>query len=134
MVIFLDTSAWLALLNKSDHLYRTANQIWRELQRQRARFVTSEFVLLELANALAQPLFRSRIRSVVRDIQTKTYLEIVPLSSALLNEAWNLFESRPDKSWGITDCTSFVIMAEQNIKVALTADQHFVQAGFRKLL
>ena len=96
--------------------------------------MTSEFVLLELADALAEPQFRNRIRPLVREIGRKTYLQIVPLSSTLLNQAWELFESRPDKSKGITDCTSFVIMTEQNIQVALTADQHFVQAGFKKLL
>lgn len=45
-----------------------------------------------------------------------------------------LFESRTDKDWGLVDCTSFVIMTEQRINDAFTEDQHFVQAGFRKLL
>jgi predicted nucleic acid-binding protein len=61
-------------------------------------------------------------------------LEVVPLDDVILQQAWNLFEARADKSWGITDCTSFVIMDAQNIKIAFTTDQHFVQAGYQKLL
>jgi predicted nucleic acid-binding protein len=42
--------------------------------------------------------------------------------------------SRPDKDWSLTDCISFVVMENQDITEALTADRHFVQAGFTALL
>jgi predicted nucleic acid-binding protein len=35
-----------------------------------------------------------------------------------------------DKSFSFTDCTSFVIMKERRIRLALTSDKHFIQAGF----
>jgi predicted nucleic acid-binding protein len=41
---------------------------------------------------------------------------------------------RPDKTWGFTDCISFVVMREEGLTDAVTADVHFVQAGFRALL
>ena len=34
----------------------------------------------------------------------------------------------------LTDCISFVVMAEHGITDALTGDHHFEQAGFRALL
>jgi predicted nucleic acid-binding protein len=52
----------------------------------------------------------------------------------LIVRGFDLFRSRPDKSWGLTDCISFVIMNEAGITDALTADVHFQQAGFRALL
>jgi hypothetical protein len=42
--------------------------------------------------------------------------------------------SRPDKDWSLIDCISFVVMEEEGIQEALTADQHFEQAGFTALL
>jgi predicted nucleic acid-binding protein len=39
-----------------------------------------------------------------------------------------------DKEWGLTDCISFVVMQEQGLTDALTADHHFEQAGFTILL
>jgi hypothetical protein len=51
-----------------------------------------------------------------------------------LNRALDFYEKRHDKEWGLTDCISFVVMADANIKVALTGDHHFEQAGFVPLL
>jgi predicted nucleic acid-binding protein len=34
----------------------------------------------------------------------------------------------------LTDCTSFVMMTENNLTEALTTDEHFRQAGFKALL
>lgn len=59
---------------------------------------------------------------------------IVSLTDDLYNEAFKLFRSRNDKKWGLVDCISFVVMTERNITLALTADEHFVQEGFRALL
>jgi predicted nucleic acid-binding protein len=39
-----------------------------------------------------------------------------------------------DKPWGLTDCLSFIVMQERGITEALTADEHFRQAGFVPLL
>jgi len=48
--------------------------------------------------------------------------------------SFDLFANRNDKDWGLTDCVSFVVMQDQEISMALTADRHFVQAGFEALL
>jgi predicted nucleic acid-binding protein len=37
-------------------------------------------------------------------------IEIVPVTSALLDRAVALYSARPDKEWGLTDCISFVVM------------------------
>jgi len=59
---------------------------------------------------------------------------IVPLGSQLLDRGMQLMEERQDKDWSLTDCISFVVMKEQGVQDALTADGHFEQAGFRALL
>ena len=35
---------------------------------------------------------------------------------------------------GLTDCISFVVMEEQNLRDALTGDHHFTQADLNALL
>jgi predicted nucleic acid-binding protein len=52
----------------------------------------------------------------------------------LYEKAFELFRSRPDKEWGLVDCISFIVMQERKIEAALTADEHYIQAGFRALL
>jgi len=34
----------------------------------------------------------------------------------------------------MTDCISFLVMEEQGLHDALTADEHFVQAGFKAVM
>ena len=59
---------------------------------------------------------------------------IAPLSEPLLEQAIILYRERHDKGWGLTDCISFVLMKQEGVSEALTADLHFQQAGFRALL
>ena len=48
--------------------------------------------------------------------------------------AVDLYDDRRDKMWGLTDCLSFVVMQDNGLTDALTADDHFRQAGYRVLL
>jgi len=59
---------------------------------------------------------------------------IVPVSHELYGAGLELYRSRPDKRWSLTDCISFVIMQRRGLTDALAADSDFVQAGFRALL
>ena len=59
---------------------------------------------------------------------------VLPCSQLELDAGINLYLSRPDKDWSLTDCTSFVAMQERGLTDALTADHHFEQAGFIALL
>jgi predicted nucleic acid-binding protein len=45
-----------------------------------------------------------------------------------------LLKARLDKEWSLVDCASFVVMQHRSIVEALTADHHFEQAGFVRLL
>ena len=61
-------------------------------------------------------------------------VEVIRLDESLFNKAFELYKTHTDKTWGLVDCISFVMMRERNIEAALTADEHFIQAGFRALL
>jgi len=52
-------------------------------------------------------------------------------SFVVYQAGFDLFAARPDKAWSLTDCISFAVMTERGLSEALTADQHFEQAGFR---
>ena len=51
-----------------------------------------------------------------------------------VTRALALYRDRADKTWGMTDCISFVVMRDHNLSDALTADRHFAQAGFAPLM
>jgi len=129
--IFLDTSFVLALAVESDELHERALAWQRHVQ---GGLLTSEFVLVEIADALCSPEDRSLAISILNDLERSERVEIVPASSTLLRLGRQLFEKRLDKTWGLTDCISFEIMKDRGITDALTHDHHFEQAGFRALL
>ena len=45
-----------------------------------------------------------------------------------------MYNQRQDKTWGLIDCASFLIMQQWRITEALAYDEHFRQAGFIPLL
>ena len=78
--------------------------------------------------------FRQAAASIIRSLQATALVRIIPASAELFQQALSLYEQRPDKDWGMTDCASFVVMTENNLTDALTTDDHFRQAGFKALL
>jgi len=56
------------------------------------------------------------------------------VTEALIEKAIALYAGRSDKEWGLTDCVSFVLMEQEGVVEAVTADIHFQQAGYRALL
>ena len=57
---FVDTAAWLALVNKSDNAHQKAREVRDDLMKLQMHFVTTDYVLLEVANALCRIPFRTR--------------------------------------------------------------------------
>lgn len=70
----------------------------------------------------------------VRSCYAAANVLVVSVDTPLLLRALALYEARPDKQWGLTDCISFIVMQDNNLTEAVTADNHFVQAGFRALM
>ena len=132
--VFVDTVAWIALANTRDSLHGIARETFDRLWETNTSFITSEFVLIELGNALSSREFRSRTALFIQSLTHSAAIEIIPSSRDLFDRGLKLFGDRPDKEWGLVDCTSFVVMTERQINAAFTEDRHFEQAGFVKLL
>lgn len=134
LLVFVDTAAWLALVNTRDALYTPSRRVMDELNQQSARLITSEFVLIEIANAFSAPAFRTHAVILIEGLRLLPNLSIAPATTELLAAGWQLYRNRPDKEWSLTDCTSFIVMEQEKVTQAFTSDHHFEQAGFVKLL
>jgi len=132
--LFLDTAYVNALVNTRDQWHAIAVQWEQRLAAERRRLLTTEFVLIEIADGLAAVKFRAQAAQTIAILQTSSLVEIVPASPRLFADALALYQNRADKDWGLTDCSSFVVMQERGLGEALTTDDHFRQAGFRALL
>lgn len=70
----------------------------------------------------------------IRQFNQNIWVQFVPITSLVRNEAIQLYAERHDKRWGLVDCSSFIIMKQNNITAAFTNDRHYIQAGFECLL
>jgi len=129
--VFVDTSYFLALLNSRDKYHEAAKAAAEKVS---PPFVTSEAVLFEVGNALARPSHRILGIQTLKQIRADRQIEVVHISPELFDETVAFYRVRMDKGWGLTDCSSFVIMRQMGIGAALTADIHFEQAGFERLV
>jgi len=132
--VFLDTNGWLALLNASDSLHSIASTAWAALLDRGSRVVLTDWIVAETGNGLARSEARSSFAAAVDLIRASPSAQLVPVTSALFERALDLYSRRSDKSWGLIDCASFLVMEDQGISHAFTNDRHFEQAGFRNLL
>lgn len=132
--VFLDTNGWLALLNADEPLHPEAGATFRQLGRARREMVLTDWIIAETGNCLARSALRAEFVETVRRFSANPNFRIIPVSAPLREKALALYAARPDKTWGLVDCASFIVMRDEGITEAFTTDKHFEQAGFERLL
>ena len=130
-VVFADAFYFVARLNRRDQHHERVVKFSRDF---RSRLLTTDWVLMEVADALAQSECRGRVREFILQLRGTPACEVIPATREGLDRALDLYQQHADKGWTLTDCVSFVIMRERNVTDALTGDKHFEQAGFVTLL
>ena len=128
MTVFADSFALIAWLNPRDDAH---TQVTAYLEGFTGQLVTTEWVLMELADALSAPTARSQAVAFLHAVRADPLFDVIAYDSGVYQAGFDLFAARPDKAWSLTDCISFAVMDQRKLTEALTADHHFEQAGFR---
>ncbi len=133
--VFVDSVALLALGDKSDTLHTQAVRIRRELLQAKRKLVTTNAVILEMCNTLSEvDTRRTAIHLMDAVYQSPEIWELVHIDSQLMQKGIQLFKDRPDKEWSLVDCIGIEVSKEYKIEEIFTADRHFEQAGFTRLM
>ena len=133
-VVFLDTQGWVAILNSRDRLHVLANTEWKRLGDLGYSVLLTDWIVAETGNGLARTAARARLAQVAAAILAETRTRLVYITPDLLARALILYTQRPDKTWGLVDCASFIVMQDASVTEAFTPAEHFTQAGFPCLL
>jgi predicted nucleic acid-binding protein len=132
--LFLDTSFIVARYNPSDSNAAAAMAWLDEAAGRRGppvKTITTDYVFDEVITAvLARTRRHSSAAGAGLALRNSRSCEISVINREMVERAWALFLARPDKTWSLTDCTSFVVMRALGLKAALTFDQNFAEAGF----
>ncbi len=125
--LFVDTGYVIALINQTDQHHQQALQLSE--QYEGFPVITTDAILLEIGNALSR-IARREAAAIIHHFQTAPQVTVTPLTPELMTDALTLYAKHQDKTWGLVDCVSFVVMQNRHISVALAFDRHFIQAGF----
>ena len=131
--VFLDSGFVIALKFANDQNHRLAVACWASLQSEFVRLLTTSFAFSEVA-----VFFKSRNRHDLAVVAcdmllSSSVVTLVHVDEELFDAGWQRLLDRPDKTYSLTDCISFVLMEREGVREALTFDEHFTQAGFVRL-
>lgn len=132
--LFSDTLYFVALINPKDQWHQSAIEI--EPLVETVDLVTTEDVLIELLNFYSEfgKRMRFEVSAFARTLLLNPKFKIIGRSEMSFLEGLELYESRLDKGYSLTDCISMNVCRELRIKEILTHDRHFEQEGFKILL
>jgi uncharacterized protein len=126
--VFIDTSAFYALLDRDDAHHPKAKRAWIELLKAAHALVTSNYVLVETSALLQNRLGIEAIRAFHDDMLPLIHIEFVASATHRSGVAALLSASRRDLS--LVDCVSFEVMRVSGINTAFAFDKHFKEQGF----
>jgi len=128
MNIFVDTSAFLAILNETDQYHLKAKQLWTEVLTTDTVLYSSNYVLLETTALLqhrfgidAVRLFENKLRPVIEITWVDEQIHKLGMGILITANRHNL---------SLVDCISFEIMRQVRLEKAFTFDPHFSEQGF----
>ena len=132
--VFADTFYWLAMANPADQWHEAALQAKQRLGR--VQLVTTEEVLTEFLAGLSGlgEFYRSKAHALVQQILIDPGILVLPQSNDSFIAGPELYGSRLDKSYSLTDCISMNTCRTEGITDIFTNDYHFTQEGFHILI
>lgn len=99
--LFLDTAFIQALLNPRDNYHEQAKKLFPCVRTPSEVWIT-EAILREVGNALSYLNRKSAVQFIQQCYRTQN-IKVVSVDTTLLMQALALYQSRPDKTWGLTD-------------------------------
>ena len=131
--VFVDTSAWLAVMDRSEERHEIARDFFLKLLGNKTKLVTSNYVLPETYTRIrydAGHSYAIRFHDIIISASQRGDLQVVWVTPSIADEAWEIFEKYEDQLFSFTDCTSFVIAGESKVKEVFAFDEDFKIMGY----
>ena len=128
MTVFVDTSAFLAVLAADDEYHATAAAIWRQLVTDEEPLVTNNYVLVETLALLQRRIGLNAVHAFQAKIVPSLMIRWIDESQH--HQATLSVLNANRRQLSLVDCASFQTMRQDSIARAFTFDQHFAEQGF----
>lgn len=128
MTIFIDTSAFISVLDAGDENHQKARKKWEELISEESILVCSSYILVETFALIQHRLGMEAIRAFEEDVVPLLTIEWINEPVHQVGVMGMLTSGR--KRLSLVDCVSFDIMRRLGIKTVFAFDRHFKEQGF----
>jgi hypothetical protein len=125
--LFIDTGAWIALLDRSDQYHQQAVSFYQTLH-SATILVTSSHVIAETYTWLRYKTdyqIAQKFLSASREASSNRRLQIVHDNADLLEKTEQILTDFPDQKLSYVDAFSMAIMKGMEIQNIFCFDQHF---------
>ncbi len=126
--LFVDTSAYYALVDDADVNHMAATNVWFMARQQQRPIFTSNFIVAELhALMLGRHGQKSALKAIDAIYMSRDTIIRIAIDDE--DSARSLLRQFSDKRYSFVDATSFVVTEKAGVPTAFTFDRHFVQHG-----
>lgn len=126
--VFVDTSAFLAIIDRKDQHFLEAQSISQRLVEGRYRLITTMYVVVETHASLLRAMNASIARRFL--IEGLDEIGVVSVSNEDEEQGRILILGHTDKGYSFCDAISFSVMERLGLRLAFAFDAHFRQHGF----
>ena len=131
MSVFVDTSAFLAMLDRAQRRHDDVAKAWRGAVAAGRPLVTSNYVVVESFALLQRRLGMDAVRVLVA--RFLPLVETVFATDQVHAAATSAFLTAGRRQLSFVDCVSFELMRRRGITEVLSLDADFQREGFRLL-
>lgn len=131
--LFIDSSFFIALVDKSDRYHDKAKECFKRLAEEKNLFYTTNFILSETITRLKLRVNHKTAKEFGENFRKSRLINLYWIDQNIEEKGWQLFLKYADKDFSYVDVLSFVFMLENKITKALSFDKHFRQIGFETL-
>jgi len=131
MSVFIDTSAFYALLDASDRRHAAAARIWSRLLDSTEDLVTHNYILVETIALAQRRLGRKAVEAFLADLSAPVRIHWI--DQDLHDRAIGAFRTAGRETLSLVDCVSFEVMRARSWRAAFVFDDDFADRGFEIL-
>jgi predicted nucleic acid-binding protein len=128
-MIFIDTSAFLAIENREDSYHDSALRFRDACLKSRRLFITSDYVLDESYTIIRLRAGHEVAVQFGEALRSSRFIQIEHVTPEIIEDAWKVLKTYGDHDFSFTDCTSFVLMEYLKINTSFAFDAHFREYG-----
>lgn len=128
MSTYIDTSAFLAVLDADDTHHGQAKTVWLSLLDSREFLVCNNYVLIETHALVQHRLGMKAVRAFADNVCPVLKIEWIDSNAHYQAVSALLTANRRDLS--LVDCSSFNTMRQLGINKVFAYGMHFVEQGF----